>query len=259
MDFVELIVCVLAGIGAGFGTGIAGMSAAAVISPMLIAFLHTSPYMAVGIALASDVVSSAVSAYTYHRSGEIDVRNGLWMLFAVLTFTFVGSYIATLVPLHTLGTFSMFATLFMGIKFIVRPVTHPRASLEQRTRKQEIVQSITWGMVIGLICGFVGAGGGMMMLMVLVLVLGYPIKRAVGTSVFIMTFTALAGAVSHFALAREMPDWRILGVCAAVTAVTAALTAKYATKASVKTLNRVLGIGLLILGAVMLGMYYMAR
>ncbi len=48
--------------GAGLGTGFAGMSAAAVISPMLITFLGMDPYEAVGIALASDVLASAVSA-----------------------------------------------------------------------------------------------------------------------------------------------------------------------------------------------------
>ena len=58
------IICFLAGIGAGLGTGFAGMSAAAVISPMLITFLHMEPYAAVGIALASDVLASAISAWT---------------------------------------------------------------------------------------------------------------------------------------------------------------------------------------------------
>ena len=54
---VKFIVCFIAGIGAGLGTGFAGMSAAAVISPMLITFLGMDPYMAVGIALASDVLA----------------------------------------------------------------------------------------------------------------------------------------------------------------------------------------------------------
>lgn len=52
----EIIVCILAGLGAGLGTGFAGMSAAAVISPMLITFLGMEPYQAIGIALASDVL-----------------------------------------------------------------------------------------------------------------------------------------------------------------------------------------------------------
>lgn len=60
----KIIVCLIAGAGAGFGTGLAGISAAAVIAPMLITFLQVNPYEAVGIALASDVLASAASAYS---------------------------------------------------------------------------------------------------------------------------------------------------------------------------------------------------
>lgn len=94
----KFIICFLAGIGAGLGTGFAGMSAAAVISPMLITFLGMNPYMAVGIALASDVFASAVSAYTYGKHKNLDIKNGLVMMISVLCFTLVGSYISSLVP-----------------------------------------------------------------------------------------------------------------------------------------------------------------
>ena len=63
-----LIICLLAGMGAGLGTGFAGMSAAVVISPMLITFLGMNPFEAIGVALASDVLASAVSAYTYAKT-----------------------------------------------------------------------------------------------------------------------------------------------------------------------------------------------
>lgn len=65
--FITIIVTFFAGMGAGLGTGFAGMSAATVISPMLISFLKMDPYMAVGIALSSDVLASAISAYTYGK------------------------------------------------------------------------------------------------------------------------------------------------------------------------------------------------
>ena len=71
---IKFIVCFIAGIGAGLGTGFAGMSAAAVISPMLITFLNMPAYKAVGIALASDVLASAISAYTYHKNKNLDVK-----------------------------------------------------------------------------------------------------------------------------------------------------------------------------------------
>ncbi len=116
------IICFVAGIGAGLGTGFAGMSAAAVISPMLITFLHMEPYDAVGIALASDVLASAVSAYTYGKNKNLDIKNGVPMMLAVLVFTVVGSFVSSLVPGSTMGSFSVFMTLLLGIKFILKPV-----------------------------------------------------------------------------------------------------------------------------------------
>ena len=74
-----ILVTFFAGMGAGLGTGFAGMSAAAVISPMLIAFLKMDHYMAVGIALSSDVLASAVSAYTYGKNKNLDIKNAIFI------------------------------------------------------------------------------------------------------------------------------------------------------------------------------------
>ena len=252
----KLIICLIAGIGAGFGTGLAGLSAAAVISPMLITFLGVKPYEAIGIALASDVLASA--AYTYGKNKNIDIKNGVVMLLSVLVFTLIGSYLASFLPQSTMGGFSMFMTLFVGLKFIFRPVLEAKASNKERSRRKAIVQSIVSGAVIGMICGVVGAGGGMMMLMILVSVLGYELKTAVGTSVFIMTFTALTGALSHFAIGGGITDISILILCVTFTLIAALLTSKFANKASEKTMNRALGVGLTILGVVMIVMNFFA-
>jgi uncharacterized membrane protein YfcA len=130
-----IIVTFFAGMGAGLGTGFAGMSAAAVISPMLITFLDMDPYMAVGIALASDVLASAVSAYTYGKNKNLDIKNGVLMMAAVLAFTVVGSYVSSLVPATTMGSFSTVMTLFLGIKFIVKPVMTTKQEMENVSKK----------------------------------------------------------------------------------------------------------------------------
>lgn len=244
----KFIICFIAGIGAGLGTGFAGMSAAAVISPMLIAFLGMEPYSAVGIALASDVLASAVSAYTYGRNKNLDIKNGIVMMITVLVFTMVGSWISSLVPGSTMGSFSVCMTMLLGIKFIVKPVMTTKESMSETSPKKRFVQSVICGAVIGFICGFVGAGGGMMMLLLLTSVLGYELKTAVGTSVFVMTFTALTGATSHFLLGGA-PDIPCLIFCALSTLLWARIAAKFANKASPVVLNRVTGVILTILGA----------
>ena len=245
---IMILVTFFAGMGAGLGTGFAGMSAAAVISPMLITFLHMDPYMAVGIALSSDVLASAVSAYTYGKNKNLDIKNGIIMMCSVLVFTVVGSFIASLVPSKTMGGFSTVMTFFLGVKFIVKPVMTTKESMQGVSAKKRAIQSIICGMLIGFICGFVGAGGGMMMLLILTSVLGYELKTAVGTSVFIMTFTALTGAVSHFTIGG-MPDWTVWGLCVVFTFIWARIAAVFANKADPKVLNRATGVVLVILGA----------
>ena len=249
---ITLLVTFFAGMGAGLGTGFAGMSAAAVISPMLITFLHMDPYMAVGIALSSDVLASAVSAYTYHKNKNLDIKNGLIMMASVLTFTVVGSYIASLLPSATMGSFSVFMTFLLGVKFIVRPVMTTKEAMQNVPAKKRAVQSVLCGMIIGFICGFVGAGGGMMMLLILTGVLGYELKTAVGTSVFIMTFTALTGAASHFAIGGA-PDWSVFVLCVVFTLLWARIAAVFANKAQPATLNRATGVVLVVLGLVIMG------
>ena len=220
----KFIVCFIAGIGAGLGTGFAGMSAAAVISPMLITFLGIPAYQAVGIALASDVLASAVSTKQYWKNKNIDVKNGIVMMISVLCFTLVGSYVASTVSNTVMGNFSMFMTLLLGIKFIVKPVMTTKEKMESVSKKKRFIQSIICGTIIGFICGFIGAGGGMMMLLILTSVLGYELKTAVGTSVFIMTFTALTGAISHFSIGG-IPDLASLVFCVLSTLLFARIAA----------------------------------
>ena len=252
-----VIVTFFAGMGAGLGTGFAGMSAAAVISPILITFLGIDPYIAVGIALSSDVLASAVSAYTYGKNKNLDIKNGLIMMATVLIFTVVGSYISSLVPSATMGNFSVFMTFLLGIKFIVRPVMTTKEAMQGVSAKKRAIQSVICGIIIGFICGFIGAGGGMMMLLILTSVLGYELKTAVGTSVFIMTFTAFTGAVSHFAIGG-LPDPAVWILCIIFTLIWARIAAVLANKATPKTLNRATGVILVVLGIVVMAFSFLS-
>lgn len=139
---ITILVTFFAGMGAGLGTGFAGLSAAAVISPMLITFLGMDPYMAVGIALSSDVLASAVSAFTYKKNNNLDIKNGLIMMCSVMIFTIVGSYLASLVPSTTMGGFSVVMTFLLGVKFIVKPVMTTKEAMNNVSTQKRVIQSI---------------------------------------------------------------------------------------------------------------------
>ena len=97
----------------------------------------------------------------------------------------------------------------------------------------------------------------MMMLLILTSVLGYELKTAVGTSVFIMAFTAFTGSISHFAIGGA-PDWTVLILCMVFTLLWARIAAVFANKATPKTLNRATGVILVVLGIAVLGFQFFA-
>ena len=251
---IKILVCFLAGAGAGIGTGFAGMSAAAVIGPMLITFLGVPAYDAVGIGLISDVLASLVSAYTYKKSGNLDIKNSLPLLVSVLIVTMIGSFVASFLPEQAMSSTMQIALIIIGLRFILKPVNKTREQLEAASPKSRLIKAIVGGIFVGFICGFAGAGGGMMLL-VLTSFLGYPMHLAVGTSVFIMAFTALTGGVSHFMIGG-VPDMLSLVLCVVFTLLWARIAAKIANKSNAKTLNRVVGVVMIVTSIVILAVNY---
>ena len=255
---LKVFICFLAGAGAGIGTGFAGMSAAGIIGPMLMTFCGLKPYQAIGIGLASDVLASAVSAWTYKKNKNLDVKNAMPMLISVLCMTIVGSFIASFLPDRAMGGFSQFGLLFLGIKFLLKPDSTVKVKEQTGDKSSLVKKAILGGTIVGFICGFVGAGGGMMMLFVLTSFLGYEIHMAVGTSVFIMAFTAFIGGASHFVI-EGIPDITCLVLCVVFTLIWARIAAVIANKASSRNLSRAAGVVMVLSSGVVLFFNYFMK
>lgn len=264
--FIFSIVCLIASLGAGVGTGLAGLSAAAVIAPMLTTFLHINSFEAIGIALASDVLASAVSAVVYAKHKNIDLKNGFLMMSIVLVFCIIGTFIGKLSPAKAVGWFNVIATLGVGISLLFKKVKEEEKPKEH-SKKYKLIMSIIMGAVIGFICGFCGAGGGMMLLFALTALLGYELKMAVGTSVLIMSVTAFVGATTHFITIatteaaditaglwgfHTWQEWAALAVCIVSTMLFAQLSAIFANRVSKKTQYFVTGVVITILAVFMI-------
>ncbi|MCC8051980.1 MAG: sulfite exporter TauE/SafE family protein [Clostridiales bacterium] len=250
--FKLLVVCATAGIAAGLGTGFAGMSATTAIVPMLVTFLGIPWYEAVGIGLASDVLASAFSAYVYKKNNNLDLKHGMIMVAAVLLMTILGSYFSQYMPDMEMGRLSVVFTTLLGLRFIVFPATKQAELGLFIPEKYRPLLSVICGVVIGFYCGFMGLGGGMMMLFILTTILRYDLKTAVGTSVFVMTFIAFTGAVSHFYFGNVESYIPALLLCIVTTLVSALVSAAISNRLKDKTTNRVTGIVLFGLGLMML-------
>lgn len=249
------VIYVIAGLGAGIVTGLAGLSAAVVITPFLVSICGWAGYDAVTVALASDVLASLLSSYTYYKNKNIDIKRGALVTITAFIGTVIGSYCGYLFSQAEpdgLGYLSMLTTIFLGIKFLVKPVTggnDSSAGFQENGGRAKTILAMVLGCLIGWVCGFTGSGGGVLMLTVFTLVLGYNLKVAVGTSTMIMSIVALTGTVSHISMGAN-----IYPLPMAVTVIScligALISARFANKCEIKKLNRVVGVVLSILGIV---------
>ena len=262
---MEWVWYIVASLGAGIGTGLAGLSAATVMVPMLIVLCpsfrgETGAYQATAIALASDILGSAVTAYTYARHKNIDIRRSWLIMACILVMCTVGSYVAFIVGNVVLGGFTLFLTFCIGIRFLVKPDTSRERPVEKGTKLgwKGVVLSLVCGIPIGFGTGFVGTGGGMMMLIVFTVFFGMELKTAVGTSTFIMTFTALIASVSHILIhpAIVLDKWDVMLVCIAVATAASLVSARFANRVKNRTVGLATGAVLTVLGASMIMLNY---
>ena len=123
---------------------------------------------------------------------------------------------------------------------------------------KEIAVSLFFGLTIGFGTGFFGSGGGMMMLIVFTAMLGYDRKTAVGTSTFIMTFTALIASVSHILIEPTIiyGCWDHLLIAIVTATFFSMVSAKFANKVNTRLVGYVTGAILLVLGLVLIFLNY---
>ena len=250
---------------AGVGTGLVGLSAATAMVPILIVLCpsfagETGAYQATAIALASDILGSAVTTATYIKHKNIDLKRGWIMLACIIGMCTVGSFVAWKAGNVVLGGFTLFLTFCIGIRFLVKPSTDREdgAAKGEKLDWKGVAISLFFGLTIGFGTGFVGSGGGMMMLVVFTAFLGMELKVAVGTSTFIMTFTALIASVSHIMIhpAILLERWPVLLYCMTVATAASLWSARFANRVNNRTVGLVTGVILTAMGALLIVLHY---
>ncbi|MBE7062838.1 MAG: sulfite exporter TauE/SafE family protein [Ruminococcaceae bacterium] len=250
---MEWLIYILTGLSAGVVTGLAGLSASVVVTPVLVSISGWESYDAVTVALAADIFSCLLSSYTYGKNKNIDLGRGLMIGVTALAGTIAGSYFGYLFSQaqpNGLGYIAMVTTVLLGVKFLVKPVNgglDAKGFAEQQGMGYKTFLAVFCGLFIGFVCGFTGSGGGILMLTVFTLLLGYNLKVAVGTSTLIMTFVALVGTISHITMGAHVELRSILAVVIA-SIIGALAAARFANKSDVKKLNCIIGFILLALG-----------
>ena len=262
---MEYAVVILASLLAGVGTGLVGLSAATAMVPLLIVLCPTfqgehGAYMATAIALASDILGSAVTTAVYAKNKNIDLKHGWLLTVCVISMCAIGSVAAYFTHQQVLGGFSLFLCVAIGIRFLVSPGSGKKreGSGSGKLTLREVAVSLFFGLSIGFGTGFFGSGGGMMMLIVFTAMLGYDRNTAVGTSTFIMTFTALIASVSHILIEPTilLECWDYLLISIVTATVFSLVSARFANRVNPTVVGYVTGGILLALGLVLVFLNY---
>lgn len=248
------VVYILAGLAGGVLTGMAGLTAAMVLTPILCSVCGWSGYDAVTLSLIANVPSAMVTCWTFYKNGNIQMKKGMPMAAVAFAGAVVGSclgYLFSMVSENGISYFVIISNLFMALKFFMptKPKKENLTAAEERKAQRKTVIALILGFLIGVECGFMGSAGGALMLMVLTMVMGMDTKLAVGTSSMIMTLVALTGAVSHVAMGAAvdlLPSIVVTVMCT----IGAVGSAQFANKVSERKLNLTAGTVLILVSVV---------
>ena len=250
------VIYVLSGLAGGILTGMAGLTAAMVLTPILCGACGWAGYDATTLALIANVPSAMVTSYTFYKNGNIDIRRGMPVAIVSFAGAVLGSYLGylfSMVSENGISYIVIVGNLIMAVKFFLpsKKKEENLSSAEEKKAKTKGIIALALGFLIGVECGFMGSAGGVLMLMVLTLLLGMDTKLAVGTSSLVMMLVALTGAVSHVAMGANVP--LIPGIVVTVMCTIGAVySARFANKVEENTLNRSAGLVLLVVSVVSL-------
>jgi uncharacterized membrane protein YfcA len=241
---LEIILTLIAGLGAGLITGLLSASAVMFAAPIFIIFLKITPYNAIGLSLAIDVFASLTASLVFYKNKNLNLKKSFPLLVSAIIFVVIGSYFSKFIPENNLSWSMGIAIFAIGIS------TYKRKEKNITPLKNtKLIYIIIAGIIIGLIAGIFGAGGGLMILFSLIFLLRYNIHKAIGTSVLIMIFIAIFGSSTHYYYSPFNIKFLIIGIIGGI--IGAYISSILANKLNEKILTKTIGIVLSILGIIL--------
>ncbi|ETB63999.1 TPA: sulfite exporter TauE/SafE family protein [Candidatus Nomurabacteria bacterium] len=242
MFTLELIIL---GLLTGIITGLTGASGVLVLVPILSTFSDIPLPIILGTSLFVDVIACIPVSYAYAKAKNLDVKSVGWIIAGALLGAQIGSYFVVSVSKSLIMGIISIGMIYFGIKMWQSGFSKEkelsiripeRLSFYMKTQ----VGMILSGLLIGLTTGIFGAGGGLTVFIILFSFLNFPLKKAIGTSSFVMLITALSGVLGYFGNDNLHFSYGIiLGISAFIGG---ALSSTIANKMPEKRLSRFIGV-----------------
>jgi uncharacterized protein len=200
MTMPDAVVVVLVGLAAGILSGMFGVGGGIVMTPGLSA-VGLAPIAAVATPLPVILPTASVGAYTYARAGQVDGRAAAWISLTGAVASAAGAALTEVID----GRILLLATaglLVWQAVVILRGRGRPEGGTASDASPWTLAAV---GVVAGLLSGLLGIGGGIVIVPALAGMLGYPLKRALGTSLVCVVVLVIPGIVVHAILGNL--DW----------------------------------------------------
>lgn len=247
----------------GLSLGMIGGGGSILTVPILVYLFSTNPITATAYSLFIVGSTALVGGLSYLKKGEVDLKTGF--IFAVPSF--IGVYLtrAYIVPalpdpVFSVGSFIFSKPLLIMLVFALLMVAASFSMIKSKKSETEKAKLSPLaqisligveGLVVGAVTGFVGAGGGFLIIPALVVLVGMPMKIAVGTSLFIIAVKSLIGFLGDLQHQPEV-NWQLLLTITSIAILGLFLGMSLSKKVSEKSLKKGFGYFVLIMGAFIL-------
>ncbi|HNP34028.1 MAG TPA: sulfite exporter TauE/SafE family protein [Flavobacterium sp.] len=191
----------LASIIIGISLGLIGGGGSILTVPILVYLFKINPENATSYSLFIVGSTAMVGAYRHYKLGNLKIKSALYFAFpSVISLLFVRKSLVSKIP-TTLGYiqgFEISKNLLIMVVFALLMIA-ASTSMIRKTKSQPIVATVNLtrlavvGFLVGLVTGFLGAGGGFLIIPALIFFADLPMKQAVGTSLFIIFINSLIG------------------------------------------------------------------
>lgn len=229
---------------AGLSLGLLGGGGSILTVPILVYSANINPKSAVAMSLAIVGFTTLFGVYKNYQSKNIDFKIALIFGLAAIPSTFIGSYLSQLISgssqLLLFSVIMIFAATFM---------------FKDRKESTEIKDfnftlTILSGSIVGTMTGLIGVGGGFLIVPALMFFTGTDIKRAVGTSLFIISINSFFGFLSY--INKVDIEWTFMIQFTVFSTIGILIGSQLVKYVSQKVLKKSFAIFLIIMGVFIL-------
>jgi uncharacterized protein len=246
----------------GISLGLIGGGGSILTVPILVYVMGFNPILATSYSLFIVGSTSMVGAINNYRKGFVQIKTALLFGIASISTVFITrKFIVPVIPKKILNigdleiTENMLTMLLFAVLMLAASVAMIKSGNEKddanklypvTKKKINLPRLLLYGIAIGLATGFLGAGGGFLLIPTLVLLVGLPMKEAVGTSLLIIALNSLigfTGDLGHFII-----DWLFLAKITAIAIAGIFVGGSLSKKINSEKLKKAFGWFVLIMG-----------